>query len=173
MIGYLDGEAVGRNVLSVRGVGYVLNTTRDFVPGECVKIWVTTVVREDSITLYGFETQDENSIFQALCRISGVGPSMALSVVRDVGVSGVLTLDPAVISRASGVGAKKAAAIVSAIKIPQGMTQRAEPWRDLAETLVSLGFDERRSVEAAKSVCETGETDESKLLAAALEEVRA
>lgn len=172
MIGYLSGEAVGPNVLSVCGVGYVLSTTKILEIGTHVQLWVTTIVREDSITLYGFETPEENLIFQALCKISGVGPGMALAVVRDVGVSGVLTLDPSVISRASGVGAKKASAIVSSIKIPPGMTAERERWHDVAETLISLGFEEKRSSEAAKTACNTGETDESKLLALALEEVR-
>ncbi len=172
MIGYLNGDVVAPNVLSAGGVGYVISVTAPLVPGTKAALWVTTVVREDSITLYGFETQDENVVFQALCKVVGVGPSMAMSVMRDVGVAGVLSLDPKAIARASGVGAKKAEAIASGIKLPAGLVSVREPWHEVAQTLISLGFDEKRSNEAARTALESGESDEAKLLSVALEEVR-
>ena len=97
---------------------------------------------------------------------------MAMSVMRDVGVAGVLSLDPKAISRASGVGAKKAEAIASSIKLPAGLVSVREPWHEVAQTLISLGFDEKRSNEAARTALESGDSDEAKLLSVALEEVR-
>lgn len=172
MIGYIKGEAVSENVVVAGGVGYVLNLVKALNTGDTAALWVTTVVREDAITLYGFETRDENAVFQSLCKISGVGPSMALAVLRDVGVEGVVSLDPKIIARASGVGAKKAAIIASSLKIPDGLSIKQEAWHEVAQTLASLGFDEKRSVDAARQAAKDGETDEAKLLSMALEEIR-
>ncbi len=91
MIGRLKGEVVERDpegsiVLDVRGVGYEL-----FVPagahgrvvadGSEVTLSVHTHVREDAITLFGFESQQQRRVFRALLSVSSIGPKLALAIL--------------------------------------------------------------------------------------------
>lgn len=89
MIGFLRGEVAGRHpggcFLDVGGVGYRLacsNQTLAALPGEGrpVKLWTFTYVREDILALYGFATEGERRIFEALLGVAGVGPKVALQV---------------------------------------------------------------------------------------------
>ena len=89
MIGYLEGRVVGPGpdgcYLDVNGVGYKLScsatTLAALVPaGESIRLWVHTHVREDALALFGFATESERSMFEALIGVSGVGPKVALAV---------------------------------------------------------------------------------------------
>lgn len=90
MIDFLKGVLVENQaslaVIEVQGVGYRVHiplTTHTALgrPGESVFIHVEMVVREDSMTLYGFASQDERLLFRDLLSVSGIGPRLALTVV--------------------------------------------------------------------------------------------
>lgn len=89
MIGFLTGRMAGLTpegcFVDVGGVGYVLacsSTTLAALPGEgeTVRLWIHTYVREDLIALYGFGTEGEQRLFEALLGVTGVGPRVALQV---------------------------------------------------------------------------------------------
>ena len=91
MIGSLRGQLVertmtGQVLVEVGGVGYVTlvpsgTLARLGQPGSEVHLHVSTQVREDAITLYGFSTRDERVCFEGLLAAQGVGPALALAVL--------------------------------------------------------------------------------------------
>lgn len=105
-------------VLDVQGVGYELGvsaTTASSLPATGtpgVTLLARLQVREDSMTLFGFSTREERSLFDKLCAISGVGPKLALSVLSTFTPSqlaGVVVADDAsMMARVPGVGKKLA-----------------------------------------------------------------
>ena len=103
-------------ILEVGGVGL-----RVFVPapvrgrmkvGEILLLYTHLVVREDALTLYGFESQAERELFNVLLGVDGVGPKVALSVLSTMTLDSIqraVFADEAdVLSRVPGVGKKTA-----------------------------------------------------------------
>jgi Holliday junction DNA helicase RuvA len=120
MIATLRGEIaqIEENalILEVGGVGL-----RVFAPaplrgrarvGEVVMLYTHLVVREDALTLYGFETQAERELFNILLGVDGVGPKVALSVLSTMTIDSIqraVFADEAdILSRVPGVGKKTA-----------------------------------------------------------------
>jgi holliday junction DNA helicase RuvA len=103
-------------ILEVGGVGL-----RVFVPaplrgrtrvGEILLLYTHLVVREDALTLYGFETQSERELFNVLLGVDGIGPKVALSVLStmtlDAVQRAVFADEAELLSRIPGVGKKTA-----------------------------------------------------------------
>jgi Holliday junction DNA helicase RuvA len=81
--GRIAGRAGQGHVVDVNGVGYLVNTTpsvQRLGAGE-ITIEIHTVVREDTLALYGFATAEERELFELLLGVSGVGPKVALAIV--------------------------------------------------------------------------------------------
>lgn len=103
-------------ILEVGGVGL-----RVFVPaplrgrmktGEALLLYTHLVVREDALTLYGFESQADRELFHLLLGVDGVGPKVALSVLSAMSLEAVqravFAEEADVLSRVPGVGKKTA-----------------------------------------------------------------
>ena len=120
MIATLRGEIIqiedNAIVVEVGGVGL-----RVFVPaqlrgrlktGEAILLYTHLVVREDALTLYGFESQSDRELFNMLLGVDGVGPKVALSVLSTLTVDAVqravFTDEAEILSRVPGVGKKTA-----------------------------------------------------------------
>jgi Holliday junction DNA helicase RuvA len=87
VIARLRGRIAGRAgqglIFDVNGVGYLVGATpsvQRLGDGE-ITIEVHTVVREDTLALYGFATSEEREVFELLLGVSGVGPKVALAIV--------------------------------------------------------------------------------------------
>ena len=87
MIARLRGRIAGRAgqglIVDVNGVGYLVSATpsvQRLGDGE-VTIEIHTVVREDTLALFGFATAEERELFELLLGVSGVGPKVALAIV--------------------------------------------------------------------------------------------
>jgi holliday junction DNA helicase RuvA len=124
MIATLRGEItqIQDNALTVEVGGVGL---RVFVPapvssrlkvGEGVLLYTHLVVREDSLTLYGFETQADRELFHILLGVDGVGPKVSLAVLSTLTVEtvqrAVFTEESELLSRVPGVGKRTAQKIV-------------------------------------------------------------
>ena len=129
MIAKLKGlvESIGDDwaVIDVSGVGYhVFCSARTLSalpqPGQAVTLSVETHVREDHIHLYGFATKSEKDAFQLLTKVQGVGTKVALSILSvlsaDQMAHAVAAQDKAPFARATGVGPKLAARLVTELK---------------------------------------------------------
>ncbi|MDQ3955362.1 MAG: Holliday junction branch migration protein RuvA [Actinomycetota bacterium] len=129
MIGFLRGKVVGFTsdgcLLDVGGVGYRLScsatTLRSLTKnGEEVRLWTYLHVREDALSLYGFSTEGEQTTFEALLSVSGVGPKVALQVCSaltpEVLRRALVTDDVKLIASVQGIGKKTAQRIIIDLK---------------------------------------------------------
>lgn len=159
MIASLSGRVTGVTsagvVLSVGGVGLSVQTTPGtrarLRTGEEAFLATTLIVREDSLTLYGFETDDEREIFELLMTSSGVGPKVAQAVLTvhtpDAVRRAIATEDLTALCLVPGIGRKGAQRMVLELRDKMGLATSsgapiaAAAWRDLlTEALVGLGW---------------------------------
>jgi Holliday junction DNA helicase RuvA len=160
-------------VIEVGGIGVsVLCTPATTVAlrvGEHARLWTSLVVREDSLTLFGFATADEREVFEILQGVTGVGPRLAQAVLAahapDAVRAAVATDNIAALMLVAGVGRKSAQRLVLELKdklgMPTGSTTvvrlPGQPgptaWRDqLRDALVGLGWSGREVEGALTSV---------------------
>ena len=126
LYGTLEINEPGLCVVDCGGVGYKLTTsliTSDILSdkiGQKIKLFTHLAVREDSVELFGFESNQERECFNKLISVSGVGPKAAMSILSvmtpDNFALSVCTEDVKAISKAPGIGAKTAARIVLELK---------------------------------------------------------
>jgi Holliday junction DNA helicase RuvA len=112
-------------VIECGGVGYGVNVsarTGDLLPAEGSDATRLThlVVREDSLTLYGFLDQQEKELFLNLIEVNGIGPKMAQRILSSVSPNDLLSLiameDSAGLSKIKGIGKKTSEMLVLALK---------------------------------------------------------
>ena len=128
MIAKLKGiiDTIGEDycIIDVSGVGYLVfasaKTLSKMIKEATTSLLIETVVREDSITLYGFADAWEKEWFNTLTKVQGVGAKVCLSILSVLGpnqlAQAVSAQDKASFTRASGVGPKLAARIVTELK---------------------------------------------------------
>jgi Holliday junction DNA helicase RuvA len=124
VISHLDGNvysvAPDGAVIDVGGVGIAVQTTPATLsalrPGQRARVPTTLIVREDSLTLYGFADEDERAVFELLQTASGVGPRLALAMLAVHSPDGlrkaVATEDLGALTMVPGIGRKGAQRIV-------------------------------------------------------------
>lgn len=143
-------------VVVVGGVGLSVHTTvgtrARLRVGEVAALATTLVVREDSLTLYGFADEQERALFELLQTASGVGPRLAQAVLTvhppDAVHRALATEDLATLCLVPGIGRKGAQRLVLELKDKVQLTGAAsagpahEPgWRStLTSALVGLGW---------------------------------
>ena len=124
MIGKLQGivDYIGDGfiILMAGPVGYKVYTPETLTPKSTVSLWIETVVREDSIRLFGFSTVSGQNLFNMLTGVSGVGPKVALAIMgtikTDTLMTAIATGDAKTIATAPGVGKKVAEKIIVELK---------------------------------------------------------
>ncbi|MGI8698011.1 MAG: Holliday junction branch migration protein RuvA [Mycobacteriales bacterium] len=156
-------------VVEVGGVGLFVScapgTLARLRLGEPGTLATSLVVREDSLTLYGFGSEDERSTFELLQTASGVGPRLAQAVLAVHSPAAVrravATEDLAALTLVSGIGRKGAQRMVLELKdrlagepltepVPDGA---GGPWREqLRGALIGLGWSAREADEAVAAV---------------------
>jgi Holliday junction DNA helicase RuvA len=158
-------------VVEVGGLGILTlcspNTVAGLRVGQRTTLATALVVREDSLTLYGFASADEREFFELLLTATGVGPKLAqaaLAVLRpDELRQAIATENLVVLCKVPGIGRKGAQRIVLELKdkinavglgsdlTPAGTT--AATWRDqVAQGLVGLGWSARDADAACDEV---------------------
>ncbi|MCU1589498.1 MAG: Holliday junction branch migration protein RuvA [Frankiales bacterium] len=150
-------------VVRVGGVGLSLQTTPGtraaLRVGDDAVLSTSLVVREDSLTLYGFADDEERALFELLQTASGVGPRLAQAVLTvhtpDTVRRALLTEDLVALTLVPGIGRKGAQRMVLELKDKVAGTTSAVPvpvqpgWRDtLSQALVGLGFPSGQADEA-------------------------
>jgi holliday junction DNA helicase RuvA len=157
MIAFLEGEVVdkgaGRVVLDVAGVGYELIVPTSVLAGlpatgSRARLHTRMVVREDSMTLYGFAATDERELFDLLTGVTGVGPKVALAFLSaltpDALRRAVVAGDADALTVVPGVGKKVGQRVVLDLRDRFG-GEGAEiiaigPLADVREALIALGL---------------------------------
>jgi Holliday junction DNA helicase RuvA len=140
-------------VVLVHGVGYKVYVPDRLLASAAGDIYLHThmVVREDSMTLYGFETMQERELFEMLLSISGVGPRVGLSIMSTLSMdnlrNAVVSDRPEILTRVPGIGKKTAQRILIELKDKIKVGLEAMPAGDFSDvntdvidTLVALGY---------------------------------
>ncbi|WNH08943.1 Holliday junction branch migration protein RuvA [Thalassobellus suaedae] len=128
MITHIQGKLVEKNpthvVIDCNGVGYMLNislhTFSQISDIEQLKLYAHLQVKEDSHTLYGFSSLAEREIFRLLISVSGIGASIARTMLSSLTPKqvreGIATSDVALIQSIKGIGAKTAQRVILDLK---------------------------------------------------------
>ncbi len=160
MIASLSGpilkiEATGL-VVGVGGVGLRVTVPRTVLEdvggvGRNIRLHTHLIVREQELSLYGFETEDDLQLFELLLGISGVGPKVALAILGTLSPellkSAIMQEETAVLQRVPGIGKKTAERIMFQLRDKLDFTtmETAVPFisdvdTDVIDVLTTLGF---------------------------------
>jgi Holliday junction DNA helicase RuvA len=172
MIASISGTLQSRRndsiVVQVGGVGLevfvpsgVFGTLGDI--GQPVALFTYLAVREDSLRLFGFPTEEERSLFDLLLTVQGVGPRLALAVLStfppEMLANAIQRDDAAIISRVPGVGKKTAQKIVLELKgkllpetLPPGLASVSRLDTEVIAALTALGYSIVEAQAALQSI---------------------
>ena len=200
MIAYVRGKVLATTeetmIVDVNGLGYeVYCSSGAFAKanvGEYVELHTYLQVKEDGITLFGFESVKEKELFLKLISVSGVGPKLGISVLS--GMSGedfataIATADAKRLAGVKGLGKKTAEKIILELhgKISAGEIMQASgdtpatrtkqavekltPFEeDALVALQGLGFTRTESLQAVKKAKEQGATTTEDIIMRALQ----
>lgn len=183
--GIIEAQLPGFVIIDVSGVGYGVHVTPQHAlqlsVGLETHLVVTTIVREDAITLYGFESREAGQIFDTLLSVTGVGPRSGLAVLSQLTPAQVFDAvandDDAAFTRVSGIGPKTAKLIcvqlagrLDAVMVGEtrlGSAARGSSGDAVVAALVGLGWAERLARETVSGLATQGKTT-SQLLRDAL-----
>lgn len=199
LLDYIDEETC---VVDAGGFGININIsgrTAMMLPGigEHVKLYTYTAVREDSISLYGFDTREDLNLYKKLITVNGVGPKVGLALLSALDADAIrlaiISEDFKKISSAPGVGPKTAQRIVLELKDKIKMSDDAlansivnsksldivtsndksttDEMKDAISALVALGYGQTDSRKAVLSIENVEKMDSSEILSAALKKL--
>lgn len=194
MIASVTGTAqhvgLDRVVVDVHGVGLLVHTPPAVAAGcrtgAAVELATSMVVREDSMTLYGFATPGERDTFELAQTVTGVGPRVAMAILSVLSPEQLATAvagdDIATLTKVPGIGKKGAERIALELRdklphvpgvegAPSGVSAPTTGWQDqVTEALVGLGYSAKQSGDAVAAVADEHEGgDVSRALRAALQ----
>jgi len=148
-------------VVDVHGVGYEVFVSethrRTTVMGSEVSLTIATIVKEDSLELFGFATGEERRVFQLLLTVSGVGPRTALTIISH-GVASITraiaTADVGFFTSIPRIGKKNAQKIIIELKPKLGdidaldlADKTSSQSQELLEALTAMGFARQKVVD--------------------------
>jgi Holliday junction DNA helicase RuvA len=193
MISSVRGEVLeiglDHAVVEVGGVGLAVQATPATLAGlrrgERSRLATALVVREDSLTLFGFADDEERELFGLLQTVSGIGPRLALATLAvlspDVLRRALADGDITTITRVPGIGRKGAERLVlelrdkvvasgpAPVALPVAVNGSNPRRNEVVEALVGLGFTAKPAEQAVDAALATGaDADASTLLRAAL-----
>lgn len=169
MFDRISGDIVHRSptrvVLKTGGVGYEIeipvSTYEKLPPRGEVEVATHFYVREDQMRLFGFATAEERTLFRLLLSVSGVGPSLALTILSGSTVSGFVKAirneDVEFLSSLKGIGKKRAQRIALELKdsvsdfTAPGPDGAVDVVSDAVEALVSLGYKKKQAETAVRN----------------------
>ncbi|QDB79371.1 Holliday junction branch migration protein RuvA [Georgenia wutianyii] len=185
--GTVEAVRLDSAVLEVGGVGLRVQATPATLAGlrhgAEARMATSLVVREDSLTLYGFADDDEREVFEVLQTVSGVGPRLALAVLAvhgpDALRAAVAAQDVNALTKVPGIGKKGAQRILLEIGDKLGPVRSGAPAApavqdsrpEVVDALVQLGWPARAAEDAVTAVLaeEDGGSDVAAVLRAALQ----
>ncbi|HIS52867.1 MAG TPA: Holliday junction branch migration protein RuvA [Candidatus Onthomonas avicola] len=171
-------------VIDCGGVGFACNTTTHTLSalskGKQATLYTHLSVKEDDMTLYGFSTQEERSLFRQLISVSGVGPKAALAILSATTPSqlalSIITGDAKVLTAAPGVGKRIAQRVILELKdklakeqgqaleeytAPSGgLALPEDKFGESAAALAVLGYSQSEINQALKGIDLEGLTSE-------------
>lgn len=184
MIGYLKGKIIDLSpelalIVSTSGVGfevYISGSAYEKLYGKTEgEVYTYTQVKEDGITLFGFSSQEEKSMFLKLISVSGVGPKMGIAVLSSLSAADVATAiatnDVKRLSAVKGMGKKTAERIILELREKVSVTELPARGGEVPATvstggdddaivaLMTLGFTRSESEKAVARAKQNGATE--------------
>ncbi|NLF50155.1 MAG: Holliday junction branch migration protein RuvA [Leptolinea sp.] len=183
MIAAIRGEVIGKGedhlVVETGGVGFKIFTTHEISAsaaiGDPVILFTYLVVREDALSLFGFETEEARELFVLLLGVNGVGPRLALAILTSMSPDAirrsVRSEQADLFTRVPGVGKKTAQQILIHLqgKITGGTDMEHEPGTieidaQVLDALTGLGYSIVEAQAAIQSIPRESSSDvESRL----------
>lgn len=180
--GVVQAARLDSVVVEVGGVGLLVHTTPATAatarPGEPMTLATSLVVREDSLTLFGFADDDERALFEQVQTVSGVGPRLALAMLAVLPpvqlASAISRGNVTTLTKVPGIGKKGAERIVLELRDKVIAPGAAAPGADAAaspapvlaagdsqvvEALVGLGWSVKQAEDAMGKVTKLPEAD--------------
>jgi Holliday junction DNA helicase RuvA len=177
MIEFISGRLVSHDISGVvieqSGIGYYISVPtpqitqfqQQFLEKEMVLVYTELIVREDSLSLYGFVSHAERSMFRMLLGVSRVGPQLACSILSHASVdeiaTSILQEEEGVLTAVPGIGQKNAKRIILELKDKMKkyyveskvkITSSSKEPADAILALIALGFDKQESEIAIREV---------------------
>ena len=202
MIARLTGQIAEKHlnelILDVQGVGYLITVSMSTLNQiqentKNISLLIEMIVREDSISLYGFYNQEEKSAFNLLQAVQGVGAKAALSILSTLSPEdlkqAIISSDKAMISRADGIGPKLAKRIINELfekvkklpssagnlenmKVISSSQKSSEAAQDALSALTNLGYSHAEAWIAVQKASDSSDVNDlEQLLNNALKEI--
>jgi Holliday junction DNA helicase RuvA len=187
MIEFISGRLVSHDVAGVvieqGGIGYYISVPRSQITHfqqqalekEMVLVYTELIVREDSLSLYGFVSHAERSMFRMLLGVSRVGPQLACSILSHASVDEIATSilheEEGVLTAVPGIGQKNAKRIILELKDKMKkyyvesqvkITSSSKEPADAILALIALGFERQESETAIRDVIRRSTAEQKK-----------
>ncbi len=191
--GIIDTISDTNLILDVNGVGYLVFTPQKTLSslsiGSPATFFIETIVREDSISLYGFSTSSEHEFFNLLTTVQGIGPKAGLAILSALTPNeistAILSGDAKIFTTANGIGKKTAERIITELKDKVAktninielstITKTIKPntiAEDAISALSNLGYTRSQSFETVmKIINKTPNIEMNDLIKLALKEI--
>lgn len=166
-----------RVVLVVSGIGFTVNLTtrhaQKLSVGMDLMLDTKLVVREDDLSLFGFQSQHELELFDLLCSVSGIGPKLAMTTLSGLSaellVNAVNNQDEQAFRAVPGIGPKTAKLVLISLSGKVGASSSSKINENVLQAMVQLGSDEYAARELLASLDQS--LSESELLKLALSQL--
>ena len=180
--GSLEVKTNGYIVIDVNGIGYKIFMSETAINklgaiGEIIKIHTYVRVREDDMSIYGFNTNEELRMFELLLSVSGIGAKSALVILSNVSVSSfalaIINNDINLLKKLPGIGPKTAQRVILELKdkLKKENEIVANENTDISDTINTAIMDDEKIAEATAALKVLGYT--GKEIEKALEKVDA
>ena len=201
MIAYLRGKVLTTTaetaIIDIGGVGYEVYCSggafRKITVGQYVELYTYLQVKEDGMTLFGFESPKEKELFLKLTSVSGVGPKLGIAVLATLSgeefAQVIATADVKRLSAVKGLGKKTAEKIIlelhgkisaaevmsasgdpiTAVAAPMSVTKLSAADEEAVSALMGLGFTRAESTQAVKKARDMGASSVEEVIMKALQ----
>lgn len=197
MIGYIKGNLLtadnGVVILENNGIGYEITCSASvynkLLTDKKGEVFTYLAVREDGVSLYGFESLEEKGMFLKLISVSGVGPKMGITVLSNMNLKDlaikIATSDVKGLSSVKGLGKKTAERIILELRekitadgesVETSTKQPTETLDGASEdaiiALMSLGFTKAECVQAVKDAKNNGAETIEQIIAYSIKHIK-
>ena len=161
-------------VIEVGGVGLHVHLTPRHIlklkTGEKVSVATRLIVREDELSLFGFQSSQEREQFDLLCSVSGIGPKLAMTTLAGMDATGIANAvnsqDEAAFRAIPGIGPKTAKLILISLGGKVGLSAATPATERVLQALIQLGTEESQARRVLSEI--DSSLSESEALRAAL-----
>jgi len=175
--GSISQLGVDRVTLVVSGVGFSIQVTSRHAAklkvGQELLLQTKLVVREDDLSLFGFQDQEEAALFDQLCSVNGIGPKLAMTTLSglppELLVNAINSQDESAFRAVPGIGPKTAKLVLITLSGKVGLSRGVRLNENVLQAMLQLGGDEVTSRQLLATLDQS--LSESELLKLALSEL--